>query len=96
MICQKDAFLCSVAGIEIEVAFTKRLGAGFFGGEGFILQRLTGDGLAFVRAGGTVVRRELAAGETLRVDTGCLVALPPTIDYDIQFVGGFENALILH
>jgi uncharacterized protein (AIM24 family) len=75
------------------VAFTKRLGAGFFGGEGFILQRLTGDGMVFVHAGGTVIEKDLAAGETLRVDTGCLVAFDTTVDYDIQFVGGFKNAL---
>lgn len=92
-ICQKDSFLCAAAGIEIEVAFTKKLGAGLFGGEGFILQRLTGDGLAFVHAGGTVVEMELAAGESVRVDTGCLVAFAPSVQYDIQFVGGFKNAL---
>lgn len=92
-LCQKDSFLCAARGIEIEVAFTKRLGAGLFGGEGFILQRLEGDGLAFVHAGGTIIQRELAANETLRVDTGCLVAFPLSVDYDIQFVGGFKNAL---
>lgn len=90
---QRDGFLAAAQGIEIEVAFTKRLGAGLFGGEGFILQRLVGDGLAFVHAGGTVVRRDLDHGETLRVDTGCLVALADTVDYDIQFVGGIKNAL---
>lgn len=90
---QRDGFLCAAAGIEIEVAFTKKLGAGLFGGEGFILQRLTGDGMAFVHAGGTVVRRELEAGETLRVDTGCLVAFSESVDYDIQFIGGVRNAL---
>lgn len=92
-LCQKDSFLCAAAGTEIEVAFTKRLKAGFFGGEGFILQRLVGDGMVFVHAGGTVVEKELAAGETLQVDTGCLVAFAPTVDYDIQFIGGFKNAL---
>lgn len=92
-LCQKDAFLCAAKGIEIEVAFTKKIGAGLFGGEGFILQRLTGDGLAFVHAGGTIIKKELKQGETLRVDTGCLVAFSPTVDYDIQFVGGFKNAL---
>jgi uncharacterized protein (TIGR00266 family) len=92
-LCQKDAFLCAARGIEIEVAFTKKLGAGLFGGEGFILQRLEGDGMAFVHAGGTIIQRELAANETLRVDTGCLVAFPPSVDYDIQFIGGFKNAL---
>jgi uncharacterized protein (TIGR00266 family) len=90
---QKDGFLCAARGIEIEVAFTRRLGAGLFGGEGFILQRLEGDGMAFVHAGGTIIPKELAPGENLRVDTGCLVALSPTIDYDIQFIGGFRNAL---
>ena len=92
-LCQKDAFLCAAQGIEIEVAFTKRLGAGIFGGEGFILQGLEGDGLAFVHAGGTIIEKNLAAGETLRVDTGCLVAFAPTVDYDIKFIGGFQNAL---
>ncbi|MEE8121055.1 MAG: TIGR00266 family protein, partial [Anaerolineales bacterium] len=93
IICQKDSFLCAAQGIEIEIAFTKRLGAGVFGGEGFILQRLEGDGLAFVHAGGTIVEKDLAAGETLRVDTGCMVAFNDTIDYDIKFIGGFTNAL---
>ena len=92
-LCQKDAFLCAAAGVEIEIAFTKRLGAGLFGGEGFILQRLTGDGMAFIHAGGTILKKELASGERLRVDTGCLVGLAETVDYDIQFVGGFKNAL---
>ena len=92
-ICQKDSFLCAANGIDIDVAFTKKIGAGLFGGEGFILQRLSGDGLAFVHAGGTIIKRELRERETLRVDTGCIVALAPTVDYDIQFVGGFTNAL---
>jgi len=92
-LCQKDSFLCAAQGIEIEVAFTKRLGAGLFGGEGFILQRLEGEGLAFVHAGGTIIEKDLAPGETLRVDTGCLVAFAPSVDYDIQFIGGFRNAL---
>jgi uncharacterized protein (TIGR00266 family) len=92
-LCQKDSFLCAAQGIEIEVAFTKRLGAGLFGGEGFILQGLEGDGLTFVNAGGTIIERTLAAGETLRVDTGCLVAFAPSVDYDIQMVSGFKNAL---
>ena len=92
-LCQKDAFLCAARGIEIEVAFTKKIGAGLFGGEGFILQRLEGDGLAFIHAGGTIIERNLSANETLRVDTGCLVAFSPSVKYDIQFVGGFKNAL---
>lgn len=93
VLCQKDSFLCAARGTEIEVAFTKKLGAGFFGGEGFILQRLTGDGMVFVHAGGTVIEKELGPGETLRVDTGCIVAFATTVDYDIQFIGGFTNAL---
>lgn len=92
-LCQKDAFLCAAKGIEIEVAFTKRIGVGLFGGEGFILQRLEGDGMAFVHAGGTVIEKQLAVRERLRVDTGCLVAFAPSVDYDIQFIGGFKNAL---
>lgn len=92
-ICQKDSFLCAAQGIEIEVAFTKKLGAGLFGGEGFILQRLEGDGLAFVHAGGTVIEKDLAQGESIRVDTGCIVGFSPSVDYDIKFVGGFRNAL---
>ena len=92
-LCQKDSFLCAAQGIEIEVAFTKRMGAGLFGGEGFILQRLEGDGLAFAHAGGTVVERELHAGERLRVDTGCIVGFEPSVRYDIKMQKGFKNAL---
>ncbi len=92
-LCQKDSFLCAANGIDIEIAFTKRLGAGLFGGEGFILQKLSGDGLAFIHAGGTIIRRELQAGESLRVDTGCLVGMQSSVNYDIKFVGGFKNAL---
>ncbi len=92
-LCQKDAFLCAARGIDISVAFTKKIGAGLFGGEGFILQKLIGDGLAFVHAGGTIIQRTLAAGETLRVDTGCLVGFEESIQYDIAMVGGFKNAL---
>lgn len=92
-LCQKDSFLCAAQGIEIEIAFTKRLGAGLFGGEGFILQRLTGDGMAFAHAGGTVIEKNLEPGETLRVDTGCLVAFATSVNYDIKFIGGFKNAL---
>jgi uncharacterized protein (TIGR00266 family) len=92
-ICQKDAFLCAAQGIEIEVAFTRRIGAGLFGGEGFILQRLAGDGMAFIHAGGTIIQRNLLPGQILRLDTGCLVALAPSVNYDIQFIGGFRNAL---
>lgn len=93
MLCQKDAFLCAAKGIEIDIAFTKRMGAGFFGGEGFILQKLSGDGFSFVHAGGTVVERELGSGESLRIDTGCIVAFQPSVSYDIQMVSGFKNAL---
>jgi len=94
IICQKDSFLCAARGIEIEVAFTKKLGAGLFGGEGFILQRLEGDGLAFIHAGGVLLERDLESGEVLMVDTGCLAAFASSVDYDIQFVGGFKNALL--
>ncbi|GMV82633.1 MAG: TIGR00266 family protein [Planctomycetota bacterium] len=93
MICQKDAFLCAAQGTQISIAFQKKIGAGLFGGEGFILQRIQGDGLAFVHAGGTVFEMVLQPGQTLRVDTGCLVAFQPSLNYDIQFVGGFKNAL---
>lgn len=90
MICQKDAFLCAARGTRISIAFSKRLGAGIFGGEGFILQKLEGDGMAFVHAGGTVVRKELN-GETLRVDTGCVVGFSPGIDYDIERAGNLKS-----
>ena len=93
LIAQKDSFLCAAKGVSIGIAFQKRLGAGLFGGEGFIMQRLTGDGWAFVHAGGTLYERELAPGETLRVDTGCIVAFQRTVDYDIQLVGGVKTAL---
>lgn len=93
LMCQKNSFLCAARGVSVGIAFTKRLGAGLFGGEGFILQRLTGDGLAFVHAGGTLHRRRLQAGEMLRVDTGCIVAFQNSVSYDIKFVGGFKNTL---
>ncbi len=93
VLCQKSAFLCAARGVQIDIAFQKRLGAGLFGGEGFILQRIRGDGLAFVHAGGTIIRRQLAAGEKLRLDTGCLVALQPSVDYDIQLAGGIKTSL---
>lgn len=92
IICQKDAFLCGARGIIVDIAFQKKIGAGLFGGEGFIMQRLRGDGIAIVHAGGTMMYRELASGEQLRVDTGCLMAMGPTVHYDIQFVGGMKNA----
>ena len=93
LICQKDAFLCAAKGVSIGIAFQKRIGAGLFGGEGFIMQKLEGDGLCFVHAGGTVHAVELQSGDTLRVDTGCLVALEPAVRYDIQFVGNVKTAL---
>ncbi len=92
LLCQRDAYLCSAYGIDISVAFTKRLGAGFFGGEGFILQKLTGDGLAFIHAGGTLLKKTLKNGERIRVDTGCIVAFEECVDYDIEFVGGLKTA----
>ena len=93
ILCQKDAFLCAAKGVSVGIAFQRRIGAGLFGGEGFILQKLEGDGLAFVHAGGTVVERDLGAGETLRLDTGCLVAFERQVDYDIQTVPGIRTAL---
>ncbi|MBT9544906.1 MAG: TIGR00266 family protein [Candidatus Sericytochromatia bacterium] len=90
LLCQKDAFLCAALGTEVSIAFQKKLGAGFFGGEGFILQKLTGDGMAFIHAGGTLIKRELK-GETLRVDTGCVVAFSPSIDYDIERAGNLKS-----
>lgn len=90
LLCQKDAFLCAALGTEISIAFTKRLGVGFFGGEGFILQRLRGDGMAFVHAGGTIVRRDLRE-ETLRVDTGCIVSFSPGIEYNIERAGNLKS-----
>ena len=92
MICQRDAYLCSAYGMEITMEFTRRLGAGFFGGEGFILQRLSGEGYAFIHAGGTVISKELAVGETLSVDTGCLVAFQKSVGYDIKMTGGIKTA----
>ena len=93
LLCQKDAFLCAARGVALGIAFQQRLGAGFFGGEGFILQKLEGDGLAFVHAGGTVVKRELARGQSLLVDTGCVVALTPDVQFEIRFVGKIKTAL---
>ena len=92
IVCQKDSFLCAAKGTELSVAFSKRLGAGFFGGEGFILQRLRGDGLAFVQAGGSILERRLQ-GEKLRVDTGCIVGFESGIEYDIEMAGGLKTML---
>jgi uncharacterized protein (TIGR00266 family) len=93
LICQKDAFLCAAKGVSIGIAFQRKLGVGLFGGEGFIMEKLEGDGLCFVHAGGTVHPVDLQAGQTLRVDTGCLVALQPSVTYDIQLVGKVKTAL---
>jgi uncharacterized protein (TIGR00266 family) len=92
-LCQRDSFLVSTEGIDITIAFTKRFGAGLFGGEGFVLQQLRGQGNAFIHGGGTFLDFDLTPGQTLRVDTGCIVAFEPTVSYDIQFVGGFTNVL---
>ena len=93
LVCQKDSFLCAARGVSIGIAFQRKIGVGLFGGEGFIMQKLEGDGLCFVHAGGTIHHVDLGAGETLRVDTGCLVALQPSVNYDIQFVGKIKTAL---
>ena len=93
LICQKDSFLCAARGVSIGIAFQRKIGVGLFGGEGFIMQRLEGDGLCFVHAGGTVHPVDLQPGQTMRVDTGCLVALQPSVAYDIQFVGKIKTAL---
>jgi uncharacterized protein (TIGR00266 family) len=93
LICQKDAFLCAARGVQLGIALQQKLSVGFFGGEGFIMQRLDGNGLAFVHAGGTVVRRELQPGQTLLVDTGCVVAYTPSVGFEIQYVGKVKTAL---
>lgn len=91
VICQKDAFLCAAKGVSVSLEFRKKLGTGFFGGEGFIMQKLEGDGLAFLHAGGTIIERELLIGETLKIDTGCLVGFTQDVHYDIEFIGGLRN-----
>jgi uncharacterized protein (TIGR00266 family) len=93
LICQRDSFLCAARGVSLGIALQQKLSTGFFGGEGFIMQKLEGDGLAFVHAGGTVVRRELQPGQTLLVDTGCVVAYTPSINFEIQYVGKIKTAL---
>ncbi len=93
IICQKDSFLCAAKGVSIAIEFQKRLGTGLFGGEGFIMQKLEGDGMAFVHSGGHVVEKHLHPGDLLKVDTGCIVAFTASVDYDIQFVGGVKNTL---
>lgn len=92
LICQKDAFLCAAKGVAIGIYFQKRIGVGLFGGEGFIMEKLDGDGLVFVHAGGTIVTKELEPGETIQVDTGCIVALQQQVDFDVNFVGGIKTA----
>ena len=93
LVAQKDSFLAAAKGVSIGIAFQRKLGVGLFGGEGFIMQRLQGDGWAFVHAGGTLQERTLAPNELVRVDTGCIVALQPTVNYDIQYVGKIKSAL---
>jgi uncharacterized protein (TIGR00266 family) len=93
LICQKDAFLCAARGVQLGIAFQQKMSVGFFGGEGFIMQKLDGDGLAFVHAGGTVLKRELQPGQTLLVDTGCVVAYTPSVNFEIQYVGKVKTAL---
>ena len=93
VICQKDAFLCAAKGVAVGIEFQKKLGTGIFGGEGFIMEKLEGDGLAFIHAGGTIVERTLQAYEMLRIDTGCLVAFTKDVNYDIEFVGGIKNTI---
>lgn len=93
LICQKSAFLCAAKGVSIGIHFQKKIGVGFFGGEGFIMQKLTGDGLVFLHAGGTIIKKELKAGEMLRLDTGCLVAISETVNYDVQFAGDIKSGI---
>jgi uncharacterized protein (TIGR00266 family) len=93
LICQKDSFLCAAKGVSVGIAFQKKIGVGLFGGEGFIMQKLEGDGLVFVHAGGNIHVRDLGPGDTLKVDTGCVVGYQPTVDFDVQFVGGIKNTL---
>ena len=93
LICQKDSFLCAAKGVSLGLGLQRRLGVGIFGGEGFILQKLEGDGMVFFHAGGTLAEKTLASGESIRVDTGCVAALQPSVDFDIQFVGKVKTAL---
>lgn len=93
LICQKDSFLCAAKGVSVGIAFQKKLGVGLFGGEGFIMQKLEGDGFAFIHAGGMLTEKNLAPGELLRVDTGCIVALQPSVSYDIEYIGKIKSAL---
>lgn len=93
IVCQKDAFLCAAKGVSVGIQFQRKLGTGLFGGEGFIMQKVEGDGMAFCHAGGHIIERELKAGESLRIDTGCVVAYTKDVDFDIQFVGGIKNTI---
>jgi len=93
LICQKDAFLCAAKGVSLGIAFQKKIGVGLFGGEGFVMQKLDGDGMAFIHAGGMLMEKTLGPGETLRVDTGCVVAFAPSVDFDIQYAGKIKTAL---
>lgn len=93
LICQKDSFLCAAKGVAVGIEFQKKLGTGLFGGEGFIMQKLEGDGMAFVHAGGNIIEKTLGPGELVKIDTGCIVAFTSTVDYDIQFVGGIKNTI---
>jgi len=92
-ICQKDSFLCAAKGVSVGIEFSRKLGRGLFGGEGFIMQKIEGDGMAFVHSGGTLARKELRAGEVLKVDTGCIVGFTKDVDYDIEFIGGIKNSV---
>ncbi|WP_426278387.1 TIGR00266 family protein [Chryseobacterium sp. S-02] len=93
VICQKDSFLCAAKGVTVGIEFQKKLGTGLFGGEGFIMQKLEGDGMTFVHSGGHVIEKDLQPGEILKIDTGCIVGFTHTVDYDIQFVGGIKNTI---
>lgn len=92
-ICQKDSFLCAAKGVSVGIEFSRKLGRGLFGGEGFIMQKIEGDGMAFVHSGGTLARKELQPGEVLKVDTGCIVGFTKDVDYDIEFIGGIKNSV---
>lgn len=93
VICQKDSFLCAAKGVSVGIEFQKKLGTGLFGGEGFIMQKLEGDGMTFVHSGGHVIEKDLQAGEILKIDTGCIVAFTQNVSYDIQFIGGIKNSI---
>ena len=92
-ICQKDSFLCAAKGVSVGIEFSKKIGRGLFGGEGFIMQKIEGDGLAFVHSGGTLAKKELKAGEIMRIDTGCVVGFTQGVDFDIEFIGGIKNTI---